>query len=93
MNKDLYLEKTVNVSDPWNWYQENTIKVSMFSMAPEYPNTIRIMFESIDDFMVYMDFEEWEQEANWKWCKQWLWDCIPNTIDCEWLFTHGYRNF
>lgn len=92
MDKDLRLERTVNVSDSWNWYERDTITAQMFPL-PTSPDTIRIIFKSIDDFMVYIDFDEWNQEANWKWCEKWLWNHIPNTVNCEWLYTHGYRNF
>ena len=58
------LTKAVKVSDPNNWYEETAITVSMFSLPTE-PDTIRVIFKSIDDFLVYQDFSEWGKQANW----------------------------
>ena len=56
-------------------------------------STVRISFLSVDDFIVYQDFNEWDVVANWRWCKEWLFDRIPDTVDCDWLYEHGYRPF
>lgn len=92
MTENLHLEKAVLVSDPLNWYEQEMVSVEMFPLPTE-PGTIRIVFKSIDDFMVYMDFCEWDLEANWRWCETWLWGTIPSTVNCAWLYKHGYRPF
>lgn len=85
------LEKTVKVSDPWKWYNRPSVNVKMWILPGG--TTVRILFLSIDDFSVYQDFDEWNVDANWQWCKEWLFDKIPNTVSCEWLYEHGYRPF
>lgn len=51
------------------------------------------MFMSVDDTAVYRDFNEWGLEANWNWCKEWLFDKIPDTVSTEWMYEHGYAPF
>lgn len=84
------LEKRVNVSDPWAWYNESSIQVRMYS---PFDDVVRIIFESIDDVAVYRDFNEWDFDANWEFCKEWLYDKIPDIVNCEWMYEHGYCPF
>ena len=52
------LTKTVEVSDAYLWYGENEIEVKMWRLR-ENQSTVRIMFCSIDDRLIYRDFDEW----------------------------------
>lgn len=87
------LTKKVKVSDPNMWYGQDEITVEMWHDDIFEDDTIRIMFDSIDDFQIYRDFNEWDLEANWKWCKTWLWDKIPEVVDTDWMYEHGYVPF
>lgn len=89
-DKQYFLEKTVNVSDPDLWYGEPTVTAVMKNLPN---NTIRIIFLSIDDKMIYRDVEFTSFYSTWDWCKEWLWDKIPDTIDTAWLYEHGYMPF
>ena len=94
----LKIEKTVKVSDAYRWYGRKEIDVVMWhpdywDNTDEMKNAVRIMFGSIDDAAVYRDFNEWGLEANWNWCKEWLFDKIPDTLSTEWMYEHGYAPF
>lgn len=91
MWEELLLEKKVKVSDTWRWYDRSSVRVKMWVLHDNL--TVRISFMSIDDFIVYQDFQEWGVVENWRWCKEWLFDRIPDTVDCDWLYEHGYRPF
>lgn len=91
MWEELLLEKKVKVSDTWRWYDRSSVRVKMWVLHDN--STVRISFLSVDDFIVYQDFNEWDVVANWRWCKEWLFDRIPDTVDCDWLYEHGYRPF
>lgn len=84
------LTKKVKVSDPNMWYGQEEITVEMWHDNIFEDDTVRIMFDSIDDFQVYRDFNEWDLEANWQWCKTWLWNKIPEVVDTDWMYEHGY---
>lgn len=89
-----HIEKTVSVSDPDMWYGKDSITAEMFNLQlPKDKETVRILFKSCDDFMVYRDFHEWDLDGNWEWCKEWLWNNIPDTVCVEWLYRHGYVKF
>lgn len=92
MNKYV-LSKTVRVSDPAIWYGQSEITVEMWHDDFLDDGAVRIMFSSIDDLLIYRDFNEWELDANWRWCKTWLWNTIPEEVSCEWLYEHGYAPF
>ena len=94
----LKIEKNVKVSDAYRWYGRKEIDVRMWhpdywDNAEETKNCVRIMFMSVDDTAVYRDFNEWGLEANWNWCKEWLFDKIPDTVSTEWMYEHGYTPF
>lgn len=91
MWEELLLEKKVKVSDTWRWYDRSSVRVKMWVLHDN--STVRISFLSVDDFIIYQDFNEWDVVANWRWCKEWLFDRIPDTVDCDWLYEHGYRPF
>ena len=86
------LSKTVEVSDSYRWYNENKLEVRMYRLRAN-KSIVRIMFFSIDDALVYRDFDEWDFEGNWKWCKEWLWDRMPEVVNMEWMYEHGYVKF
>ena len=97
-NKDFFINKTVKVSDAFEWCGRKEINVSMhhpkyWDNMEEMKNCVRIMFMSADDKAVYRDFTEWELESNWEWCKKWLFDKIPNTVSRKWMYEHGYVPF
>lgn len=91
MNYELI--KNVKVSDSNNWYGETNIKVKMFPLLYPCKRAVRIMFCSIDDFRIYRDVETWSFEANWNWCKKYLWDNIPEVVSADWMYKHGYLPF
>lgn len=90
------LIKRVKVSDPDMWYQENEVDVQLY-VTPAYKGTVqvKILVSSIDDFAV-----SYIQECNEKYTdyirsiydhmKKWMFDRIPEVINIEWLYEHGY---
>lgn len=87
------LSKKIKVSDPCWWYGESEITVEMWHDDILDESTVRIMFLSIDDFIMYRDFNEWDLPDNWEWCKTWFWDKLPSEVNYDWLCEHGYVPF
>lgn len=81
------MNKEINVLDPVNWYSKTKIKVSIFSINK---NTVRIMFSSIDDFMMYKDFDKGDLKTNWNCCYE-VYEKLPKAISVQWLLDHGYE--
>lgn len=91
-----FVKKLLNVSDPNNWYHSNMIICEMFH--PKHwdgsdKDTIRIIFTSYDDFMMYCDFNYYNLDSNWKFCMEHYFNKLPNTVNVEWLYEHGYVPF
>ena len=91
-----FTHKILNVSDPENWYHSNKISCEMYH--PKHwdgPNkdTVRILFKSYDDFMMYRDFNYYDLEGNWKFCMEHYFSQLPDTVNVEWLYEHGYVPF
>lgn len=91
-----YVHRLLNVSDSHNWYYSDKIICEMYH--PEHwdgPNkdTVRIMFKSYDDFMMYRDFDYYNLDANWKFCMEHYYNELPDTVNVEWLYEHGYVPF
>lgn len=98
-NNTFYISKLVNVSDPNNWYYANKIICSLYHASPvwnlsrETKDMVRILFKSYDDFMMYRDFNYYDLKGNWKFCKEHYFDSLPDTVNVEWLYRHGYVPF
>ena len=102
-----YAHKLLNVSDPENWYSSDKIICEM--CHPKYWNgpdkdTVRILFKSYDDFMMYRDFKCYDfmmyrdfkcysLDGNWKFCMEHYFNKLPDTVNVEWLYEHGYVPF
>lgn len=93
------LEKIVRVTDPEDWYGQNTVEVSLF-VTPPYKDKVRvrILIQSVDDFMVSYDYEcNNDDKDHIKWIyshlKEWMYDRMPEEIDLTWLYEHGYLPF
>lgn len=90
------LTKTVKVSDPENWYRQNTVDVSLYVTKPwENKTVVRIFIFTIDDFAVSLDYEvESKYEAQIKSVynhfKKWIYDRMPEEISLAWLYEHGF---
>ena len=90
------LTKTVKVTDPECWYGRDTVDVSLV-VTPVVNGTVavRIVVSSIDDFMVAYERECYalhEDAVKWKYdhLKRWMYDKIPEEINLDWLYEHGY---
>lgn len=85
------ISKGIKVSDPVNWYDKNKIKVSMWNNRFSInKDTVRIMFFSIGDFLMYKDFDKGDLETNWNRCYE-NYVKLPKTISVRWLLDHGYE--
>lgn len=83
--------KEIKVSDPVNWYDKNKIKVSMWNNKfSTNKDTVRLMFFSIDDFMMYKDFDKGDLETNWYCCYE-DYEKLPKVVSVQWLLDHGYK--
>lgn len=96
------LVKIVKVSDPWNWYGENEIQVKLFCLLPRkgcnYASEIRVLASSIDDFMMCIDIcvqRDSQQcvDNTYSYAKNYIFDAIPEEVNCQWLFDHGFWVF
>lgn len=91
------LSKVVKVSDPENWYRQDTVVVKLF-ICPEYEGKtdVRIFIESIDDFaMEYTRtcYSAADIECTYKIMKENMFDKMPDSISYSWLLEHGYFPF
>jgi hypothetical protein len=84
------IQKNIGVTEPEYWYGQNDVAVSLFTLSD---GAARIMFNSIDDFMVYQDVSDWSADANLEWAKEYLWDNLPEKVSLDWLYKHGYRPY
>lgn len=89
----LICEKRVTVAEPECWYNQPDVKVILFEIEKGVDIGVRIFFESIDDFAVYQDVDDWEQKANIDWAKEYLYDKIPENVSLQWLYEHGYKPY
>lgn len=87
-----YVHKLLKVSDPESWYHSNKIICEMFHLK-HCENAVRILFKSYDDFMMYRDFDYYNLDSNWEFCIEHYFNKLPNTVDVEWLYEHGYVPF
>jgi hypothetical protein len=90
------LTKTVRVSDPEHWYNQEHVTVSLF-VTPPFRGivTVRILIATIDDFMVSYDhpcYAQYSESIKWVYnhLKTWMYDEMPDEISLDWLFKHGY---
>lgn len=91
-----YVHKLLNVSDPNNWYCSDKIICGMYHPKHwdgENKDTVRILFKSYDDFMMYRDFDYYDLEGNWRFCMEHYFNELPDTVNVEWLYQHGYVPF
>lgn len=91
-----YVSKLLNVSDPESWYHSDKIICEMYH--PKYwggPNedAVRILFKSYDDFMMYRDFDYYCLDSNWEFCMEHYFNKLPDTVNVDWLYEHGYVPF
>lgn len=92
------VKKTVRVSDPECWYGEDTVTVELY-IAPPYKGEVRvrIVVHTIDDFSVVY---ERIHSAKYPTCvlgdyehmKRWMFDTIPEEVNLNWFYRHGYVN-
>lgn len=88
--------KAVKVSDPENFYNQDTIEVGIYVTEPWREKVIvRVFIYTIDD-------KAWaiEQEINVKYkeqikfvynhYKKWIYDKMPEEISLVWLYEHGF---
>ena len=87
-----FTHKILNVSDPENWYHSDEIICEMFHLFG-CEDTVRILFKSYDDFMMYRDFDYYGLDSNWEFCMEHYFNKLPDTVNVEWLYEHGYVPF
>ena len=86
-----FLVRDVKVSNPEEWGGRKSINAQMW-----YPrkDTVRIAFFAGERKIAYFDFNVWDRDTNWDWCKKWLWEAFPeNGIDMKWMYEHGYHPY
>lgn len=92
-----FLTKTVRVTDPWRWYNKDTVEV-VLCIVPPLGNdevTVKVSVNSIDDFSVSRSIKveskyETAIQSYYDHFKEYLFDKMPNEISVEWLYEHGY---
>lgn len=88
--------KTVKVSDPENFYQQDTIEVGIYITEPWLGKvTVRVFIYTIDDKAWALEQEiEAKYEAHIKFVydhyKKWIYDKMPEEISLVWLYEHGF---
>lgn len=92
------LNKVVKVSDPWCWYNKDTVEV-ILEVIPRITDKtktiVQIAVVSCDDFAVYRNVEVETKystviESFYNHFKEYLFDRMPKEISLEWLYEHGY---
>lgn len=88
--------KTVRVSDPENFYQQNTVEVALY-ITPPYEDrmVVRVLVITIDDKAFALETEvhsRYKDEINFIYdhYKKWIYDKMPEEISLEWLYEHGF---
>ena len=85
------MSKRIRVSDPEKWYGKGEIEVSMWhNKSFTCKDSVRIMFQSIDDFAMYRDFDEADLDTNWSRCCEIFYN-LPEKISVQWLLDHGFE--
>ena len=90
------ITKTVQVSDPENWYGEDTVMVELY-IAPPHNGEIRvrIVVHTIDDFSVVYERVHSTKYPNYalgayEHMKKWMFNTIPDEFNLNWFYRHGY---
>lgn len=86
---DLY-----GVRDKENWYNTNSIICQVFTL-PQHLNTVRILFKSYDDFMMYVDVQATqnnEVENIFIFCVSFC-KMMPYMISVNYLASLGFKQF
>lgn len=90
------LSKRVAVSDPENWYQQDSVTIHLYVSAPfRHKVQVKISVLSIDDFAAayYQEIDEKYQlsiKSMYDHMKHWIYDRIPDKISLDWLYEHGF---
>ena len=88
--------KTVKVSDPENFYQQDTVEVCLYITPPYKGNTkVRVLIITIDDKSFALETEVGAQYRDYinsihDHYKTWVYDRMPEEISLVWLFEHGF---
>jgi hypothetical protein len=88
--------KTVKVSDPENFYQQDTVEVALY-ITPQYKGEtkVRVQIITIDDKSWALETEVGAQYRDYinsiyDHYKTWIYDRMPEEISLVWLFEHGF---
>lgn len=101
MSKFENLSKTVQISDPENWYGRNTATVTLSVIDPydEDATLVQILVEAIigdiSCTMGYWFLSPDRNEKNVEWAynkfKSFNYGKMPDIISLNWLYEHGYK--
>lgn len=90
------LVKTVKVSDPENFYQQDTVEVALYITPPYKGNAkVRVLIITIDDKAFALETDVSAQYRDYinsiyDHYKTWIYDRMPEEISLAWLFEHGF---
>ena len=88
--------KTVKVSDPENFYRQDTVEVALYITPPwEGRSVVRVLIITIDDKAFALETEVHSQYKDqikfiYDHYKTWIYDKMPEEISLAWLFEHGF---
>lgn len=90
----LKIEKDIVVTDDWYpCFEGNKVHISMFVTNVRDSKFVRICAWGADDFGVELDYKGPNFESlvwHYDFWKTHLFDKIPNNIDVNWFYEHGF---
>ena len=96
MHSHLEIAKTVKVSDPENFYKQDTVEVVLHTLPPYRGSVrVRIVICTIDDksFAIETEVNSLSRESiisMYNHYKTWIYDKMPEEISLAWLYEHGF---
>ena len=91
------LTKTVKVSDPWCWKNEETVEVMLWVTPPVLNNkaTVEVIVNPTSSRSVSRGIKVESNydiaiQSYYEHFKKYLFDKIPEIISLDWLYEHGY---
>lgn len=88
--------KTVKVSDPENFYQQDTIEVGIYITEPwQEKVSVRVFIYTVDDRAWALEQEidaKYKEQIKFVYdhYKKWIYDKMPEEISLVWLYEHGF---
>lgn len=86
--------RSIVVTDDWYpCFEDNRVVIALRTLRDGKNFRVRFSAYGADDFAVAMEHRTDSPEyaySLFKWWKKWIFDRIPDGIDVEWFYEHGF---